>query len=203
VVLLSARHYLKRREGFMKSFKKNGGFLNGLEFELREGTPVSECYCPPSFKKLRQRPHWWAATCDHVAILKESLIRNDDWLFVFEDDIRFEPDFEEMFWRAWCSLPAGWKAMRLHWNAKFNGMIDEVIESGVLDRCCINGQGMAGTFWDRSGIYRFYDHYHHRMKMLIDEAFEDLRRREKRDWYQPHKKLTEVGSDCVQRGNDA
>lgn len=203
VVLLSARHYLKRREGFLESFKQHGGFLNGLQFELREGTPVAECYCPPSFKKLRQRPHWWAATCDHVAILKESLIRNDDWLFVFEDDIRFEPDFNEMFWRAWCALPTGWKALRLHWNARFNGMIDEVIEPGVLDRCCINGQGMAGTFWDRSGIYRFYDHYHHRMKMLIDEAFEDLRRREKRDWYQPRKKVTEVGADCVQRGKDA
>lgn len=200
VVLLSARHYLKRREGFMESLKQHGGFLNDLEFELREGTPVSECYCPPSFKHLRKRPHWWAATCDHVAILKESLIRNDDFLFVIEDDARFALDFNETFWRAWCALPASWKAMRLYWKPQFGP--GEVIAPGILNRCNTEGQGMAANFWNRSGIYRFYDHYHHRMKMLIDGAFEDLRRMEPRDWYQPARRVVDLGAECVQRGND-
>lgn len=203
VVVLSAPHYKRRREAFTDSMKKHGGFLNTLEFEMRIGTPAEQAYCPPSFRKLRRKRHWWVATCDHITILRESLLRNDDWLFVFEDDMRFKPEFEERFWRAWCALPAGWKGMRLHWNRRFDGLNGPVIAPGVLDRACKDGQGMAGMFWDKSGIYRFYDHYHHRMRMLIDEAFEDLRRMEPGDWYAPAIKLMDVGPDCRQGGRDS
>jgi hypothetical protein len=204
MVYLSPDRYAARRERFLNSLQENGGFLNDLTLERAVATPIEKSYIPATFKKFRGQRHWWAATRDHVEIMETTLAADYDWLFMFEDDASFTPEFNELFWRAFASLPPKWKAMRIGWNAKWDKRRggNPVIHPGVLHRCNVNGQGMYATFWNRTGLERFYDHMWHRRKMLIDEAFEDLRRKEPRDWYQPAKRIVEVDQLATQLGND-
>lgn len=205
VVLLSPEKYKARRQRFMQSFKENAGFLNQIPLEWFRATPYEELFAPPSFKKFKKGNHWWAATCDHLEIMESALVAGVEHLIIFEDDASFTADFEEIFWRTWASLPPNWKAVRLGWNKRWDaekGGHPPVIPK-VLNRCNPNGQGMFATLWNRKGLLRAYDHCWHRRGMLIDEAFEDLRRREPRDWYQPAKMICQVDPLAEQLGGDS
>ncbi|MEI6655783.1 MAG: hypothetical protein WCP45_13545, partial [Verrucomicrobiota bacterium] len=116
MVVLSAEHYAIRRAAFIESLKQSGGFLNDIPLEVWTATPSSQCYPPPTFGKIRSYKHWWAASCDHLKIMEQSFARDDEFLLFFEDDARFEPDFEERFWQAWDDLPENWNALRLGWR---------------------------------------------------------------------------------------
>jgi hypothetical protein len=201
VVMLSLKKYEKRRKRFHDSLLKNGGFLNRLGIEVWWATPHQEMYAPPAFRKVRKRKHWWAATCDHLKIMEETIVSGADYLILLEDDAEFLVDFEERFWRAWCALPQGWKAMRLGWHV--GHAPSEVMIPGVLDRCDPSSGLMLGVLWSKEGLRRAYDHFWHRRKLIIDMAFADLRRREPKDWYQPTTPIIVIDSKSRQQGRDS
>ena len=196
LVLLSPEHYATRRAGFVDSLRQNGGFLNEIPLEWWKGTPSGDCYAPPTFKKIRSYKHWWSAGCDHLRIMEESLARGDDYLLLFEDDARFDADFEERFWLAWRDLPPSWKAMRLGWRDHGNSV--RITEN--LHRCGISGGLMLGNLWNHAGLKRAYDHFWRRREMVIDDAFSDLRKKEPDDWFQPARPVVAECSGAGQCG---
>jgi hypothetical protein len=199
LVLLSPERYAKRRERCLESIAARGGFLNRLDLEWWKATPSEQLLPPPSFHQVRKVRHWWAATCDHLRIMEETLLSKHEYLFLLEDDAVLHPDFEELFWRAWATLPKDWKAMRLGWH-EMGGTVP--VCPGVLDRCGRQGGLMIANLWNRTGLHRAYDHFWHRRKMIIDMAFQDLRKLEPRDWYQPAKMLVTKDPLAKQRGGD-
>lgn len=199
MVYLSPERYSQRRERFLSCLASRGGFLNHLDVEWWKATPSEKMFAPPSFRDVRKIAHWWAATCDHLRIMEESLVSGIPYLFLFEDDAVMEPDFEERFWRAWAALPPSWKAMRLGWH-DFGDSVP--IHPGVLHRAGKRGGLMIANFWNQAGLYRAYDHFWHRRKMIIDMAFEDLRQREPQDWYQPASPVVVKDPLASQQGTD-
>lgn len=197
-VMLSARHYQIRRGRFFASIRQHAPELAEM-IEVFEATPSEKMLAPPSFSKVKRIKHWWAATCDHLTIMEQSILRKDKLLMLFEDDADFSPDFVTRFWKSWCVLPKGWKAMRLGWHA--HTPPTEVIP-GILDRCDRTSGLMIGTLWNQRGLSRAYDHFWHRRKMIIDMAFADLRNNEPNDWYQPVKPLVSNHPDSKQQGKD-
>jgi hypothetical protein len=189
--------YAQRRSLVEESISKNGGLLADVEIEWRTGTPSENMVCPPSFRRMTRR-HWWAATADHISILEQSILRQDEYLLVIEDDAMFTPDFDKVFRRACSELPSGWKALRLGWNKSC--ALDDPDAAVVR---CGNEQGMIATLWNREGVLRFYDHTWHRRYTNIDSAFADLRRREPQGgWYQTPKRIVVDNPACIQQGRD-
>lgn len=190
--------YPARRKDVEASIEKNGGVLAQTKIEWFIGTPSEQMVCPPSFRKNMIRRHWWAATCDHIKILEQAILQNDDYLLVIEDDAKFAEDFHEVLVKSWVALPVGWKALRLGWNGNTNNGTHRDIAS------CGNEQGMIATLWSKSGILRFYDHVWHRRNLHIDAQFADLRRLEPNaGWYQTPKRIITTDPLCVQRGNES
>lgn len=198
-VLLSAEHYHERRERFYESLSSNGGFLNLLECEWWKGTPKESLLAPPSFRQVNRRDHWWAASHDHMRIMEDTLLGDWEQLILVEDDAHFVDGFDERFWRSWCVLPEGWKAMRMGWHDHCK---HENIVPGLLNRCDNRSGLQIANLWSREGLLRFYDHAWHRRKLIIDMAFADLRKREPRDWYQPIAPIVVNDPKARQRGRD-
>lgn len=197
-VLLSDQRYNQRRARFFGSIAANAPELAKM-CEWFEGTPSEQMFAPPAFRDVRKIRHWWAATCDHLTIMERAIVANCEHLLLFEDDACFAADFVERFWRTWCCLPKNWKAMRLGWHA--HTPPTKVVD-GIMDRCDTTSGLMLGTFWNRTGLIRAYDHFWHRRKMIIDMAFADLRKREPQDWYQPAFPLITIDAAARQQGKD-
>lgn len=198
VVYLSPEKYAMRRERFLAAVGESNSFLSRAPLEWWKATPHEATYPPPAFRQVRKRPHWWAATCDHLRIMEETLVSDAEFLLLLEDDAHFTPDFQETFWRAWAALPANWKALRLGWHAA--GKTQE-IHPGILHRSGPGGL-MIANLWNRNGLERAYDHFWHRRKMIIDIAFDDLRAKEPRDWYQPARQIVLKDPLAKQQGRD-
>jgi hypothetical protein len=200
LVFLSPEKYEKRRAKFLDHLDAEGGFLLNLKREWWRGTPSEKMLVPPAFKAIQKRAHWWAASCDHLAILESTLLGHWDQAIILEDDAHFLTGWEERFWRAWCCLPAEAKALRLAWTERPG---KKTVAPGILDRCDQRGGYMGAIYWTRQGMRRFYDHAWHRRKLVIDMAFSDLRTREPKDWYQPAQPCAISNPGAAQQGRDS
>jgi hypothetical protein len=199
VVVLSAKHYQARRKRFNESYSKHAGSLRSFPLNVFEGTPREQVFSPPTFHRMRHRAHWWAATCDHIRIMEQALAEGCEYLLMLEDDARFVPDFNEMFWRMWCCLPDDWRAVRLSRN---RGVSPKVIVPGILERAPAIGGQMLANLWSRAGMMRFYDHSWYRRRMTIDGMFADLRRLDPVGWYQTVRPIIQKDPLAKQKGRE-
>lgn len=199
VVYLSPAPHGDRRERMLAALASHAPSLAGLNPEWFVGTPRESSFAPPSFRVVRRRAHWWPATCDHLRIMELSLAAGHPFMVILEDDAIAKPDFEDRFWRAWCALPGGWRAMRLGWH--HYGEAPELVP-GVLHRADTVSGLMAANLWSRDGLYRAYDHFWHRRKMIVDVMFRDLRAREPDGWYQPSSPVFAKDPRARQKGKD-
>jgi len=104
--------------------------------------------------------------------------------------VRFLPDFNEHYRRAWAAVPEGWKSIRYGWNVHRD---KPVPVNTAIHRPPSDGAGMYAHLWNQAGMNRFYDHIWHLRKLGIDGAMVDLRRREPKDWYQTSQQI--IGLD--------
>ncbi len=105
-VVLSPEHYAKRRVKFYQSLESSGCSIKQIEWYWAKTT--KERVLPCHIDHAEAHPHYHLATRDHVDIVERSLVERDEHLIVFEDDTRFDPDFEEYLSRMWVSLPDDW-----------------------------------------------------------------------------------------------
>jgi hypothetical protein len=199
--VISPEKYAVRRERFFASLSEHGGFLKD-KVTWRKGKTQAERVVPPCVDHSSTYPHYYLASKEHIDLLEYGILKNLDYLFVFEDDAKFNPDFEEYFLRSFVSAPSDFKAIvlggqpqtddrRFHTNPPLPHCLAEV--RGTL--------GMHGTLWSRAGMLRAFDHFTYWNRMTIDQAFRGLQHDE-RGYYAPAKWVVEIDPLAKQFGRD-
>lgn len=183
LVVIGNARYPHRRAAFMATLRKNGGFLNDLPLEYREGKAHMDRVAPRCFGEIHQLPHWWAASCDHIEAIEAALAGKADHLIVLEDDAHFTDGFEEDFLSAWNALPEGWRALRLGWNRTPE-------------------TGMIATVWSRAGLEFAYDQLWQDRGTVIDRAFAKIRVRHPHGWHATGKAIVVNSPGAKQNGCD-
>lgn len=200
-VVLSPERYKKRREKFFNSVNTYGGFLKNKVEWYKAKTSV-ERYVPSVVDHAEAHPHYYLAGRDHLDILEQAILDGTEFLFVFEDDAIFHPDFEEFFLRAWIAVPDNWKAIMLGGSPWTDSSREYVSSNTALSLARVRGcLGMHGIFWNRLGMIRAFDHFTYWNKMVIDQAFKGLQCDEP-NFYAPARWVVEVDPEAKQYGLD-
>jgi hypothetical protein len=201
-VMLSPERYRNRRYRFYKSLRDSGGFLmNGEGVRWHVGKDWRDRFPPQGhyYRQVNKRPHYWAATCDHLDIIEQALAQGVDTLLVLEDDARFPPGFEEAFEHAVALLPDGWRALQLNWNSREKtGYL-----LGPLAGPAGRGAGMLANLWSREGLLRFYGHAMASRHRIIDACYDHLRALEPDGFFRPSGQLLEQDNEGVGLGCDS
>jgi hypothetical protein len=200
-VVLSPEHYMQRRERFFSSADKFGGFLrNKVVWHL--GKTAKERVVPSHVDHAVTHPHYYLAGRDHLDILEEAILDGTKYLFVFEDDAVFHPDFEEFVLRAFVALPEDWQALMLGgqpWTDDQRHLLsDETSQALAKVTGCL---GMHGILWNRKGMLRAFDHFTYWNRVTIDQAFRGLQANES-GFYATARWVVDIDPESVQFGKD-
>ena len=202
VVLLSPVKYEARRKRFYQSAKGCGSpLLENIEWHV--GTTNEDRVIPKHFDHVGKYPHYYLATADHIDIIERAILDNVEYLFVFEDDASFSPDFDEYLCRMVAALPTDWLGAMLGGQPQTDHMrsyVDREKNGGVLARVdgCL---GMHAVMWNRAGMLRAYEHFTYWNRMTIDQAFGTLQRLVPK-FYAPSRWIVDIDEEAVQFGKD-
>jgi hypothetical protein len=199
-VVLSPERYAERRSGFFRSVSESGCCVGDVEWW--RGKSIGERAIPPHVEHAEAHPHYYLASRDHLDILERSLLAGDEYLLVFEDDARIEPDFDEYFHRMLVALPEDWLGAMLGgspWSDDCREHVDPPMPPALARvRGCL---GMHAVLWNRKGIRRAFDHFSYWGWMVIDQAFRGLQNDDPR-FYAPAKWIVGIDPEAKQYGQD-
>lgn len=199
-VVLSPEHYANRREQFFKSLDEHGGFLRG-KVDWHRGKTAKERVVPTHVDHAIAHPHYHLASRDHIDIIERAILDDVEYLFVFEDDARFTPYFEEYFLRMWVALPDGWRAAMLGGQDGTNHarrLTDPPHPECIAEvHGCL---GMHGVLWSREGMLRAFDHFTYWNRCTVDQAFRGLQGEDPGRYFAPAKWIVEIDPDVKQFG---
>ena len=199
-VVLSPERYVKRRAGFFESLEAVKPCIGPVEW-YRAKT-IKERVVPCHADHAENLPHYYLASRDHVDIIERSILAGDEYLAIFEDDARFEPDFDEYFYRMLVALPEDWLGCMLGgaaWTDWARQHVDPPMPPALAAvRGCL---GMHGVLWNRAGMIRAFDHFTYWNRMVIDQAFAGLQNDDHR-FFAPAKWVVVVPPDVAQFGRD-
>jgi hypothetical protein len=199
-VVLSPEHYAKRRVKFYQSLESSGCSIKQIEWYRAKTT--KERVVPCHVDHAEAHPHYHLATRDHVDIIERSLVEGDEYLIVFEDDARFDPDFDEYFARMWVSLPDDWLGAMLGGSPWTDHAREYVSPESANALARVRGcLGTHGVLWNRAGLRRAFDHFTYWNRMVIDQAFRGLQQDDPR-FYAPAKWIVNIDPYVAQFGQD-
>lgn len=199
-VVLSPEHYAKRRAGFYESFEAVKPCIGPVEW-YRAKT-IKERAIPSHFDHVKEHPHYYLASRDHLDLIERSIVEKDDYLLVLEDDARFDPDFDEFFYRMLAALPEHWLGCMLGgqpYTDDARKHVDPPMPSALARvKGCL---GMHAVLWNRAGLVRAFDHFTYWNRTTIDQAFRGLQHEEPH-FYAPAKWIVQIAPDVAQFGRD-
>ena len=203
VVLLSPEKYKYRRKRCYQSAKDCGSPLL-KNIELHVGTTNEDRVIPTHVDHAEEYPHYFLASSDHVDIIERAILDNVEYLFVFEDDASFSPDFDEYLCRMMAALPSDWLGAMLGGQPQTDharGYVDREKDGEALAR--VNGcLGMHAVMWNRAGMLRAYNHFTYWNRQTIDHSFSELQKSEPA-FYAPSRWIVDIDEIAIQFGQDS
>lgn len=209
VVVLSAPHYVKRRELFFENWAHGGPPALPVPEVFVGRTEETHGPVPEEFWagiKRAPLPHYYYATQDHYTILRAFLASDAHTCAVFEDDTRFDNEgwqTGEYIRRALVAVPEDWSAIALGAAKNERERREHIAPPRVNALWRVTGaHSTTAVIWSRAGAERFLAFAEDHPNKIVDQAFLEFQKEDRRV-FAPVYWLVHSDARAVQYGKDS